>query len=164
MRRVVIFATLALLLLAVAGVTVAQEGAFRNGESTLNTPEVIAPELTTPETTAPEATEPDPDILEATTPEATKPETPEPEQPAANGPGQPEADKPDKGQGGGGAVEQDPEETDGEETGDGAGRPADEVGGQEKVAVCHKGKKTLSVGASALDAHLRHGDVSGACG
>jgi hypothetical protein len=32
----------------------------------------------------------------------------------------------------------------------------------DKVVVCHKGK-TLEVGSSALDAHLRHGDDRGAC-
>jgi hypothetical protein len=31
-----------------------------------------------------------------------------------------------------------------------------------KVTVCHKGK-TLSIGRSALDAHLGHGDAMGAC-
>jgi hypothetical protein len=32
-----------------------------------------------------------------------------------------------------------------------------------KVTLCHKGKKTISVGASAVPAHLRHGDTLGAC-
>jgi hypothetical protein len=32
-----------------------------------------------------------------------------------------------------------------------------------KTAVCHKGKKTLYVGDSAVDAHLKHGDYVGAC-
>jgi hypothetical protein len=36
-------------------------------------------------------------------------------------------------------------------------------GGQDKVTVCHKGKKTLTVGAPAKDAHLGHGDSPGAC-
>ncbi len=35
--------------------------------------------------------------------------------------------------------------------------------GQEKVTICHKGKNTITVGAPALDAHLRHGDKEGAC-
>jgi hypothetical protein len=34
----------------------------------------------------------------------------------------------------------------------------------EKVTICHKGKNTLSVGASAWPAHERHGDTLGACG
>jgi hypothetical protein len=37
-------------------------------------------------------------------------------------------------------------------------------GSQQKVPLCHKGKKTLTVGAPALAAHLRHGDTQqGAC-
>ena len=35
--------------------------------------------------------------------------------------------------------------------------------GQEKVLVCHKGKKTLELAAPAVDAHLRHGDTRGPC-
>jgi hypothetical protein len=36
-------------------------------------------------------------------------------------------------------------------------------GGQQKVSLCHKGKKTLTVGEPALAAHKRHGDSEGAC-
>ena len=36
-------------------------------------------------------------------------------------------------------------------------------GAADKVTVCHKGKKTLSISRSALDAHLRHGDFRGPC-
>jgi len=36
-------------------------------------------------------------------------------------------------------------------------------GGQQKVTLCHKGKKTLTVGAPAKAAHLRHGDTEGQC-
>jgi hypothetical protein len=36
-------------------------------------------------------------------------------------------------------------------------------GGQDKVTLCHKGKKTLTVGAPAWAAHERHGDTLGAC-
>jgi hypothetical protein len=35
--------------------------------------------------------------------------------------------------------------------------------GQDKVTLCHKGKKTLEVAAPAVDAHLRHGDSRGPC-
>jgi hypothetical protein len=35
-------------------------------------------------------------------------------------------------------------------------------GGQDKVPLCHKGK-TITVGAPAQEAHLRHGDSRGAC-
>ena len=34
--------------------------------------------------------------------------------------------------------------------------------GKEKVTLCHKGK-TITVGAPAAKAHLRHGDKLGAC-
>jgi hypothetical protein len=33
----------------------------------------------------------------------------------------------------------------------------------EKVTICHKGKKTISVGADAVAAHLAHGDTVGLC-
>jgi hypothetical protein len=36
-------------------------------------------------------------------------------------------------------------------------------GGQQKITLCHKGKKTLTIGAPAQDAHLRHGDTLGVC-
>ncbi len=36
-------------------------------------------------------------------------------------------------------------------------------GGQEKVTLCHKGKNTITVGAPAEAAHLRHGDIKGPC-
>lgn len=32
-----------------------------------------------------------------------------------------------------------------------------------KVAVCHKGKKTLMLPESAVDAHMGHGDTPGPC-
>ena len=37
-------------------------------------------------------------------------------------------------------------------------------GGGQKIILCHKGKNTITVGAPARDAHLRHGDTLGACG
>ena len=45
------------------------------------------------------------------------------------------------------------------------GKPPDDVrgGSEQKVLVCHKGKKTLTVGAPALVAHLGHGDTEGSC-
>jgi len=36
-------------------------------------------------------------------------------------------------------------------------------GNQGKVTICHKGRVTISVGAPAEPAHLRHGDRLGAC-
>ena len=44
-----------------------------------------------------------------------------------------------------------------EEDNDGAGA------GKLKVVLCHKGEKSISVGAPGLDAHLGHGDMEGGC-
>ena len=95
MRRTVIFVTLALLLLAVAGVTAAQEGAFQNDEPTESTAEATSPEITTPEndfsgSTSPEGTafegttggtEPDTEAQETAALGVTNSETRKPEQP-----------------------------------------------------------------------------------
>jgi hypothetical protein len=35
--------------------------------------------------------------------------------------------------------------------------------GQQKVTLCHRGKKTIKVGAPAKEAHLNHRDSPGAC-
>jgi Ca2+-binding RTX toxin-like protein len=35
--------------------------------------------------------------------------------------------------------------------------------GTTKVTLCHKGKNTITVGEPAVDAHMRHGDETGAC-
>jgi hypothetical protein len=34
---------------------------------------------------------------------------------------------------------------------------------EKKVTLCHKGKKTISVGKAAANAHVKHGDTVGAC-
>lgn len=40
----------------------------------------------------------------------------------------------------------------------------DGVDDGEKITICHKGKNTITVGASAWPAHLAHGDTLGPCG
>jgi len=35
--------------------------------------------------------------------------------------------------------------------------------GQDRHLICHKGKKTMELPASAVDAHLGHGDRRGPC-
>jgi hypothetical protein len=35
--------------------------------------------------------------------------------------------------------------------------------GEAKTVICHKGKKTLSISDAAVEAHLKHGDLIGAC-
>jgi hypothetical protein len=49
-----------------------------------------------------------------------------------------------------------------EDAGNGGG--GDDDSDEAKVTLCHKEKKTLTVGASAAPAHLAHGDTLGACG
>jgi hypothetical protein len=41
--------------------------------------------------------------------------------------------------------------------------PAGHQYGKTKVTLCHKGRKTITVGAPAAKAHLRHGDKLGRC-
>ncbi len=50
------------------------------------------------------------------------------------------------------------------ENGNGAGPDSGNTNGVvEETTICHKGKKTLTVGDAAVAAHLNHGDVVGAC-
>lgn len=41
--------------------------------------------------------------------------------------------------------------------------PSGKQYGKTKVTLCHKGKKTITVGAPAAKAHMRHGDKLGSC-
>lgn len=41
--------------------------------------------------------------------------------------------------------------------------PSGKQYGRTKVTLCHKGKKTITVGAPATKAHLKHGDRLGPC-
>ena len=43
------------------------------------------------------------------------------------------------------------------------GKPSGHQYGKTKVTLCHKGKKTITVGKPAAKAHLRHGDTLGRC-
>ena len=72
MRRAVILVTLTLLLLAVAGVTVATENTVQHASR--GQTESTVPEYTGPEPTAAEATAPETTVPETTVPEATAPE------------------------------------------------------------------------------------------
>ena len=198
MYRAIVLTTLVLLLSAIAGVSVAQEGTIFAGEPNSGGPS----EPTMPEPTTPEPTTPEPTSLEATGSEETTMGQPpdatsetedrqdvpeptvvteptvvdettagEPEKPAAapaNDAGMPgdsgrKVGKPDHASKAPGLsnprtrgphdVGKPAEREDGE-SGPGAGR--------QKVILCHKGK-TLTVGAPAQAAHLRHGDSLGAC-
>jgi hypothetical protein len=41
--------------------------------------------------------------------------------------------------------------------------PSGKQYGKTKVTLCHKGKKSITVGKPAVKAHLRHGDKLGRC-
>ena len=188
MYRAIVLTTLVLLLLAVAGVSVAQDSRIFVGEPNSNGP----PESTTPERTslevsgsedattspppgAPSEEEdrqniPEPTVVEPEKPAAapTREETPTPGTNAVGNPG--------VGVRGVGKAEQavkgsDPAAGTAEIGQQGNGEPVErgneaEPGrsdSQQKVTLCHKGNKTLTVGAPALDAHQRHGDYPGAC-
>ncbi len=178
MYRAVVLTTLVLLLLAVAGVSVAQEGRiFADEPRGSTTPE----EQTSFEATGSEDTTTSPppgasseteDRQNSSEPTVvTEPTVGEPEKstvapageetptPGTNDVGKPEpAGKASDLVAGSAEIGQHgkPEERGNEEEpGRGVGR--------QKVILCHKGNKTLTVGAPALAAHLRHGDTRGVC-
>ena len=193
MRRAVILATLTFLLFAVAGVTAATENTLTSspqaGDVTESTapvatsPEPAAPEVTAPETTVPEATvhedidKPDEGTVEATVVEPEEPKAPgagnyggiqadngieATDEPAAR-PGKPEHTQAgtlrDKGK------PEHPGKPPIRGKPDDAGKAGEKPAGGNpgKVTLCHKDMVTISVGAPAEPAHLRHGDTLGAC-
>jgi hypothetical protein len=157
-RRVVILATLTLLLLAVTGITLAGEGAIDPAGDSLTESTVQDTTTTTGEPTATTVMEPT-SIADEETTERTEPtagsgtETsipPEPEEfevteEEATEAGSRNVGKPESN----GNVQDNGAEANG--------------GGGRKVTLCHKGKKTLTVGEPALDAHLLHNDTVGPC-
>jgi hypothetical protein len=194
MYRAVVLTTLVLLLLAVAGVSAAQDGGIFAGGPNSGDP----PGSTTQETTSFEATVAE-DTMQSALPGASsepkvaeaasepkvvsKPTVEATEKPTAAAPSE-QSLRPGSNNVGKSA-----------NSGRGVGKPAlvgkapnignlpDEVnlpangkpegrgnevehgrgGGQQKVTLCHKKNKTLTVGAPALAAHQRHGDTQGAC-
>jgi hypothetical protein len=188
MYRAVVLTTLVLLLLVVAGVSVAQDGRIFAGDPNSDDP----PGSTTPEQTSLEATgsedtttSPPPGASSETDhhqniPEPTvgEPEksTAAPAREKTPTPGTNDVGNP----GDGGRAVGKPEHIvkasepaagpagvvqhgNGEPVKPGnEGVPGRGVGGQ-KATLCHEGTKTLTVGAPALAAHLRHGDTRGAC-
>jgi len=197
MYRAVVLTTLVILLLAVAGVSVAQDGRIFAGKPNSDDPpestEATTPEPTSLEATGPEGTTTSPPPGASSeaddhqnTPEPTvvnEPTVGDPEKPTA-APTREETPTPATNDvanpGGGGRAVGKPEHAgtvpdpaagpaemgqhgnaEPQELGDEAG-PGRGAGGQ-KATLCHKGTKTLTVGAPALDAHVRHGDTPGAC-
>lgn len=189
MRRAVILITLTLLLPAVAGVTVAQEGAFVAGSGGSDLPaepgvsgsaESTALEAARLRTTAPGTV--DEGAAEATIrkPEHTgrpivvnpvgknKPEATDEDEDAGRPQNVRRPDKAGKPASAGGPGGEGRPEYAGRPEGAGKpagkGKPENEPGGrQRKVTLCHKSKVAITVGAPARDAHLRHGDDPGAC-
>src|SRR5215208_517199 len=104
------------------------------------------------ESTGPESTVAGRPAPEATAPEATVPETTVPEDVGKPIEGAEEATV---------VVHEEPKEP-GKSRSDGAGEKR--FGGNPgKIILCHKNRVTISVGAPAEPAHLRHGDSLGAC-
>ena len=193
MHRAVVLTTLVVLLLAVAGVSAAQDsGFFAGGPNSEDLPGSTAQERTSFEATMAEDTmksalpgassEPkggedtsEPTVVsEPTVGETQKPSAAAPGEqtlaPGSNNVGKPA----NSGRGVGKAALASKAPN--------IGNPPDEVvhppndkpqgrgnevehgrgGSQQKVTLCHK-NKTLTVGAQAQAAHLRHGDSLGAC-
>jgi hypothetical protein len=188
MYRAVVLTTLVLLLLAVAGVSAAQDsGIFAGGPNSDDPPGSTTQERTSFEATMAE------DTMQSALPGASsEPKVGE----AASEPTVGESEKP--------TVAAPDEETlppgsksvrKPANSGSGVGKPAlvgkvpnigkppDDVGhpangkpeergnegehgrggSQQKITLCHKNKNTLTVGAPALAAHQRHSDTQGAC-
>lgn len=180
MYRAVVLTTLLILLLAVAGVSVAQDGRILGGKSNsadpagATTPEQTSSESTVGEdreTSAPPSLSPEPTVESTEEPTVETPAAEETRAPGSNN-----SAEPGNGDVGGGKPERVGKTSDiakphpevGHPGNGKPGEPGNEAehgrgGGQQKVTLCHKGTKTLTVGAPALGAHLRHGDTQGAC-
>jgi hypothetical protein len=197
MHRAVVLTTLVVLLLAVAGVSAAQDsGIFAGGAHSDNPPGSTTQERTSFEATVAEDTMAE-DTMKSALPGASsepkggrdasepkvvsEPTVGETEKPTAAAPGEqtltPSSNNVGKSATGGRGVGKaalvgkapnignPPDEVGHPANGkpEGRGNQAEHGrGGQQKVTLCHK-NKTLTVGAPALGAHLRHGDTRGAC-
>jgi hypothetical protein len=184
MYRVVVLTTLVLLLLAVVGVSVAREGRIFSESNRDDIPGSTMPELTSFEVTGPEGTTTS-QAPGASSETDDRQDVPEPTvvtepTPGTNDVGKPGhvGKAPDLGRSRDEVVphgngwpgvhpqkrvhERGPGPT-GKATGVEAARNGKGGGGgRDKVVLCHK-NKTLTVGAPARAAHLRHGDSLGAC-
>ena len=189
MYRAVVLTTLVLLFLVVAGVSAAQEsGIFASGPNSDDPPEATTQERTSFEATVAENTmtstlpgaSSEPKVGENT----SEPTVGETEKPTAAVPGEKTLPpgpnnfgKPtNSGRGVGkpehaGKAPHIGKPPDGDVVHPANGKPQERGneaehgrgGSQQKIILCHKGKNTLTVGAPALTAHLRHGDTQGVC-
>src|SRR5215217_4171919 len=199
MHRAVVLTTLVLLLLAVAGVSAAQDGGIFAGEPNSGDPQgSTTQERTSFEATVAEetmqsalpgassepkvgegASEPKvvskPTVVTEPTVEATEKPTAAAPSEQTLPPGSKDVGKPANSGSGVGKpafvgkvpnIGNPPDEVVHPANGKPQGR-GNEVehgrGGQQKITLCHKKNKTLTVGAPALAAHQRHGDTQGAC-
>jgi hypothetical protein len=195
LHRAVVLTTLVLLLLAVAGVSAAQESEIFSGEPTSDDPpgsatqERISLEATVAEdkmaSALPGASSEPKDgentsettvLIEPRVGKSEKPTAATPDEKTLS-PGSNYVGKPGNNGRGFGKPEHTGKVSNiGKPREDDVGPPANgkpEVrgneeehgrgGGQQKVILCHKSKKTLTVGAPALGAHRRHGDTQGVC-
>lgn len=191
MYRAVVLTSLVILLLAVAGVSVAQDGRILAGGSNSADPagsttlEQTLSESTVgedPETSTPPSTSPEPDggegpseptVITEPTVESTgeAPVAEETRAPGSNNIAKPGTDDGESGKPERASKASEVAKSPHEVGHPGRGKPRESGheaengrgGGQQKVTLCHKGTKTLTVGAPALGAHLRHGDTQGAC-
>jgi hypothetical protein len=192
MHRAVVLTTLVLLLLAVAGVSAAQEnGIFAGGPNSDDSPGSTTQQRTSFEATVAEDTmtgalpgassEPEDRGNTSEPTVVTEPTVEETEKPTAAAPGEetlsPGSNNVGKPANMGRGVGK-PEHA---SKAPNIGKPRDDVGhpangkpeergneeehgrggSQQKVILCHKDKKTLTVGTQAQAAHLRHGDSLG---
>jgi hypothetical protein len=184
MHRAVVLTTLVLLLLAVAGVSAAHEsGIFAGGPNSDDPPGSSTQE----EGTSFEATMTSALPSASSEPkdgeDASEPTVGQIEKPTAAAPGEetltPDSNNVGKPANSGGVFGK-PEHVDKVpnigKLPDDVGHPANDKpkergneeehgrpSSQQKVTLCHKDNKTLTVGAPALAAHQRHGDTQGAC-
>jgi hypothetical protein len=191
MYRAVVLTTLVLLFLVVAGVSAAQDsGIFAGGPNSDDPPEATTQERTSFEATVAEDTmastlpgaSSEPKVGENTSEPTvvSEPTVGETEKPTAAAPGEetltPSSNnvgKPTNSGSGVGKPKHAGKALNIDKPPDNVVHPANgkpqergnEAGGgsQQKIILCHKVKKTLTVGAPALAAHQRHGDTQGVC-
>jgi hypothetical protein len=193
MRRAIILVTLTCILFAVAGVTVAGENTFTSGSQDGDQTESTVLESTVAGRTVPEATVPETTVSEVVgkpvegAEETTVVVRKETKGPGKGDPGAGsyggirEDDRIEKAGGPTGKPGKPEHAWGGKKYGKarvageppGKSRPAKDrpdhavkkgIGGNPgKVTLCHKNRVTISVGAPAEPAHLRHGDELGAC-
>jgi hypothetical protein len=193
MRRAIILVTLTCILFAVAGVTVAGENTFTSGSQDGDQTESTVLESTVAGRTVPEATVPETTVSEVVgkpvegAEEITVVVRKEPKGPGKGDPGAGsyggirEDDRIENAGGPTGKPGKPEHARGGKKYGKarvaggppGKSRPAKDrpdhavkkgIGGNPgKVTLCHKNRVTISVGAPAEPAHLRHGDELGTC-